>query len=464
MLKIRNLLIIAIFLCEPFLVKAQQIKPATTDTLRLSLKQAVDYAQQNSLSVKNAVLDLESAKKQIWEYTAMGLPQINADGNYQNIFKVPSLSLGPSINYGSILNLPADHVLTVGDLGIVPDAGSISLGVKENITYEASVSQLLFSGSYLVGLQATKILKQLSEQALTKSKFDTKSSVSQSYYMVLVSEEGLKILQSSLNLVNKTLKDMQAMHEQGMIEETDVDQIKINQMNIESLVSSTSASAQLAYRLLKFQMGLNLNQPIELTDSLNGLISSKDYFISQDDKFNINNNIDYKIMQTNEQLSVMNLKKEKAAFMPTLTAFYRHQELLNTPQFNFNFPDLLSVSLTVPIFSSGMRLARVGEAKIAVEKASNQRESVQQSLTIAYQQSKINYMKALNDYHNLKQSVDLSKRSYDKTLLKYKEGMSSSLELTQAQNQFLTTESSYYNAVLNFFNAYTTLNRLMETE
>ncbi len=462
MINYKNLLTLILLMVSIGLVRAQQIKPATTDTMRFTLDQAIDYAQQNSLNVKNAVLDLESAKKQVWEYTSIGLPQINAEGDYQNIFKVPQISFGPQLDYSQ---LPDETAITKQDiLNALSPAASLPLGVKENISYNISVSQLLFSGQYFVGLQASKILKQLSEQALTKSKFDTRASVSQSYYLVLVSEEGLRILKSSLGVVDKTLNDMEAMNQQGLIESTDVDQIKVNKTNIENQIRSTSASAQLAYRLLKFQMGINLDQPIALSDSLGYLIQSKSFEVSPDDKFNINNNIDYKIMRSQEDLSMMNLKNEKAQLLPRVTAFYRHLELVNTPEFNFNFPDMLQVSLSVPIFSSGMRAARIAEAKIALEKTSNQREMVQQNLTIAYQQAMINYTRALNDYHSLKENVNLSDKIYKKTLIKYKEGVSSSLELTQAQNQYLTSESSYYTAILNLFNAQTALDRLLETE
>ena len=270
MLRLKNLLLVSIFLFAGFIGKAQQIKPATTDTMKFSLQQAIEYAEQNSLNVKNAVLDLESAKKQVWEYTAMGLPQISAGANYQNLFNVPEVPFPPQLLYDQ---LPSGTPLTKQDiLNALSDNGGLSLALKENITFDLTASQLLFSGQYLVGLQASKILKELSEQALTKSKFDTRSSVSQSYYLVLISEEGLKILQKSLDAVDKILKDMTAMNQQGLIESTDVDQIRINKTNIENLVRSTSASAQLAYRLLKFQLGLNLDQPIALTDSLNALI------------------------------------------------------------------------------------------------------------------------------------------------------------------------------------------------
>ena len=462
-MKFKYLLLCTALIIPAGISRAQQIKPATADTIKFTLQQAIEFARKNNLNVKNAVLDLESAKKQVWEYTAMGLPQVNGEADYQNIFKVPAISFGPSIDYYSLSKLPSDHVLTVSDLGIA-NGGSLALGVKENITYDVSVSQLIFSGQYLVGLQASRILKELSEQALSKSEFDTRASVSQSYYLVLISQEGLRILESSLNAVNKTLSDMEAMNQQGLIEGTDVDQIRVNKLNIENLVRTTQASSELAYRLLKFQLGLNLNQPIALTDNLDHLIAARNFTISTNEEFNINNNIDYKMMLTAEQLANMNLKHEMAMNLPTLSAFYRHLEQVKKPEFNFNFPNLLAVHLAVPIFSSGMRMSRVAQAKIALEKSSNQRELVQQGTTIAFQQSRINYNKALSDYENLKQSVDLSDKIYQKTLIKYKEGVSSSLELTQAQNQFLQTESNYYTAIMALFSAQTALERLMATE
>ncbi len=460
-----NFKTLTLFLILPFVISgifAQEIKPATADTMRISLNEAIEFAQQNSLNVKNALLDIESTKKQVWEYTAMGLPQVNGTGTYTNIFKVPVMPFGSAFVPA---DLPADVPLTKADIeNAMSPPISIELGVKENITYEASVSQLIFSGQYIVGLYAMKTLKQLSDQALMKTKFDTRLSVSQSYYLVLVSEEGLKILKSSLDLINKTLDDMTKMNQQGLIEETDVDQIRINKTNVENLVRSTTAQAELAYRLLKFQMGLDLHQPISLTDNLNMLIQSRNFQVQTYNDFNINNNIDYQMMRTAETLALLNFRKEKSTALPTIGAYYRHLELVKIPQFNFNFPNLLAVNLTVPIFTSGMYMARVGRAKIALEKTENQREMLEQGLNINYEQTKINFDRALNDYLNLKQSVDLSDKIYKKTLIKYTEGMASSLDLTQAQNQFLMNQSSYYNSILNLFNAQTALERLLATE
>ncbi|HLF33965.1 MAG TPA: TolC family protein [Cyclobacteriaceae bacterium] len=443
-------------------IRAQEIKPATADMMRFSLQQAIEYAQKNSLNVKNAALDIESTKKQVWEYTAMGLPQVNGNATYTNLFNVPVMPFGSQFDPNS---LPDDVALTKDDiLGAMSPPIFIELGVKENIQYDVSVNQLIFSGQYIVGLYAMKTLKQLSDQALMKSKFDARLSVSQSYYLVLVSEEGLKILQSSLELINKTLDDMTKMNQQGLIEDTDVDQIRVNKSNVENLLRSTTAQSELAYRLLKFQMGLDLHQPISLTDNLNMLIQAGNFQVQSYVDFNINNNIDYRMMRTSETLAMLNFRKEKSTALPTVGAYYRHLELVKTPQFNFNFPDLLAVNLTVPIFTSGMYMARVARARIALEKTENQREMLEQGLNINYEQSKINFDRALNDYLNLKQSMELSDKIYKKTLLKYSEGVSSSLELTQAQNQFLMTQSGYYNSILNLFNAQTALERLLATE
>jgi outer membrane protein len=382
--------------------------------------------------------------------------------DYQNIFKVPTISFGPQLDYSK---LPSETPLTKEDLEAAMTApATVPLGVQQNISYNVSVNQLIFSGQYIVGLQASKTFELLSAQALTKSKFDTKLSVSQAYYQVLVSEEVLKILQSSLDVINKTLDDMSKMSQQGLVEETDVDQIRVNKTNVENLVRSNTSQSILAYRLLKFLLGLDLKQPIALTDNIDKLLKDGNFLVRTYDDFNINNNIDYKLMLTAEEMSLMNLKREKSAYLPTMGAFYRHLELVKKPQFNFNFPDLLAISLSVPIFSSGMRMARVAKAKIAFQKTENQREQLQQGLNITYEQAKLNYNRAVNDYLSLKQSIELSDRIYKKTILKYGEGVSTSLDLTQAQNQFLITQSSYFNSILNMFTAQSTLERLLETE
>ena len=170
-----------------------------------------------------------------------------------------------------------------------------------------------------------------------------------------------------------------------------------------------------------------------------------------------------KIMQTNEALSLLNLQREKSRFLPSLSAFYQHQEQLKKPQFNFTIPDITGVGISWPLFTSGSRNSKVAQARLALEKATIGKNQVRDGLLIDFEQSRNTYNKALNDYLTLKENLNLSDKIYRKMLLKYSQGMASSMELTQAQNQFLTTQSNYYNAVLSLFNAQAKLEKLLET-
>ncbi|MFN8206788.1 MAG: TolC family protein [Bacteroidales bacterium] len=460
-MKLRFLLFIPFLL--PLAVFGQAGKDSASATpIKLSLKQAQEFALTNNLSVKNAMLDLETARKKVWETTAIGLPQANFNGNYQNIFKVPQFSFGGGVDYRL---LPSGVPLTKEDFDNAYVMGQpVSLGVKENVTWDITVSQLIFSGEYIVGLQASRIFKEFSEQALTKTEMDTRESVSESYYLVLVAEENLGILRSNMSLLEKTLTEMEVTYKQGFIQETDVDQIRINKVNLQNMITTLDEQTRLAYRLLKFQMGLPLEQEVELTENLQSLIQTGNFKVWSEGNFEVQNNIDFKLMQTQENLNSLSLKREKSKFLPSVSAVYRHQELLNKPTFNFNFPNLVSVGLSFPLFSSGMRISRVQQARIALEKSSNSKDQVMQALIIDYEQSKSNYNKALNDYLSLKETVSLADKIYQKTLIKFKEGMATSMELTQAQAQFLANESNYFLSILNLFNAQSKLEKLLETE
>ena len=173
--------------------------------------------------------------------------------------------------------------------------------------------------------------------------------------------------------------------------------------------------------------------------------------------------IDYKIMITNENLNLLSLRREKTKFLPSIAAFYRYERLANVPQFNFNPPNVLGVSIDVPIFSSGMRYARVKQASIALEKSKISSLQVEQSLKMDFEQSKNAYAIAFNAYSTQKQNLSFAEKIYKRTITKYKEGVSSSFELNQLQNQLLTTQSNYFNASMDLFNAKAKLEKLLTT-
>ncbi len=428
------------------------------ETLKLSLPEAQAFALQNNRAIKSSKIDIQHAEKQVWENLATGLPQFNVAANYLHQFVVPQLSLGPVLNVNS---LPDGNITKSDLMNAYIESPPFALGVRNNTTIDFTVSQLIFSGQYLVGLQAAKVVKEMTEESLVKTENETKESVAGTYHLVLVLGENEKVLNQSLKSVDQTYNELVKMNEQGLNEETDVDQVKISKSNIQTLITSIESQKQISIKLLKFQLGLSFDQNIELTDSLPGIIEQGKIEYLTSTAFDVNNSVDYHLVNYQEKISALMLKLEKAKYLPTMSAFYRHEEQTNMPAFNFAVKDVVGASLSIPIFTSGMRNARVSEARFDLAKADLAKENAGQGLIMEFETAKSTYQTAYSNFITNRESMDLSKKVYDKTVIKYKEGVSSSFELTQNQNQFLTAESNYYNSVLSLLNAKAKLDRIL---
>jgi outer membrane protein len=428
--------------------------------LKLSISEAQAFALQNNRTVQSARIDIQSADKKVWENLATGLPQLNVAANYLHQFVIPQINLGPYLDVNSL----PDGVLNKSDLvNAYQPSPSFPLSVRNNTVIDLTLSQLIFSGQYFVGLQATKVLKQVTEKSLVKTEDQTKENVAGTYYLVLVLSENARLLKASLVSIDQTYKELVRMNEEGLNEETDVDQVKISKSNIQTLINSLEAQKDISLKLLKFQLGVGFDQVVELTDSLPGIIKqgNVDYLASP--QFDINNSVNYQLVRDQEKISGLLLKLEKSKYLPTISAFYRHEEQTNQPAFNFAVKNVVGATLNMPIFTTGMRNARVSEAKFDLMKSQLAKADAEQALIMEFETAKSNYQTAFSNFNTNKESMDLSKKVYDKTVIKYKEGVSSSFELTQNQNQFLTAESNYYNSVLSLLNAKAKLDRILSS-
>ncbi len=428
--------------------------------IKLSISEAQTFALQNNRAVQSSKIDIKSADKKVWENLATGLPQLNVAANYLHQFRVPQLSLGPFLDVNSL----PEGLLSKSDIvDAYKESPPFALGVRNNTTIDFTVSQLIFSGQYLVGLQATKVLKQVTEKSLVKTEDQTKESVAGTYYLILVLGENERLLKESLKSVDQTYNEMVKMNQQGLNEETDVDQIKINKSNIQTLITSLESQKEISMKLLKYQLGVGFEQLIELTDSLPGIIKQGNIQYLASPEFNLNNSIDYQLANTQEKISLLMLKLEKSKYLPTISAFYRHEEQTNQPSFNFAVKDVVGASFNLPIVTSGMRNARVSQAKFDLDKSRLAKETAEQGLIMEFETARSNYQTAFSNFNTNMESMNLSKKVYDKTVIKYREGVSSSFELTQNQNQFLTAESNYYNSVLSLLNAKAKLDRILSS-
>lgn len=431
---------------------------AVTASLRLTVEEARSMAVQNNLNIRSARVDVDYAGKKVWETVAIGLPQVSVAANYQHQFTVPEVSFGSFLDP----SLLPDGPLTRDDIvnAYVPSP-SIPLGVRNNTVFDFTLSQLIFSGEYIVGLQAFRVLKKVSEKALVKTEEQIRESVAGTYYSILVIDENERVLQESLRSTRQTYDELARMNEEGLNEETDVEQVKISLTNLETRVNTLRAQKDLAFKLLKFQLGMDFADELVLTDSLRGIINEGNIQYLSTTEFDINNSIDYQIILNQEKVSELMLRRQKSKLLPVISGFYRHQEQTNQPAFNFAVKDIAGVSLTLPIITSGQRMATISQARLDLEKARLNTENVYKGLILEYETALTEYQTAFNNYSANLESMTLGKKIYDRTVIKYREGVSSSFEMVQNQSQYLMAESAYYNSVLTLLSAKARLDRIL---
>lgn len=440
----------------------------TDSILSLSINDAQDYAIKNNLSLKNARLDIEAAEKKVWETTAIGLPQVSGSLSYQHIpGDLPTASFGADsttmLLYGFILESLATEGYTPSSAlqeKLSTPAEPFTLGVKNSTTYGVTVSQLVFSGEYLVGLQASKTYLQISKLSHEKQGQDLKADVINSYISILILEDNLNTISSSVENMESLVNETNQLSQQGFLESTDADQLQITLNNLINAKNTIERQIEVSYMLFKILIGTDLNQEITLSD---GLVSIHDLFVNKavNTEFDLSNNIDYKMMDNQVKISELSLKREKTKYLPTISAYYNYQDKTNKASFDFTINHIIGVNLNMPIFSSFQRNSVVQQAKIEYQKSLNNQELISNNLKMSVQQLRFNYQNAIEKYTVTNKNVELSKKVFDNTALKYKQGMVSSMDLTQANNTYLQAESDNTNALFELLQTKIELEKIL---
>jgi outer membrane protein TolC len=436
--KIKQMLIVLL------LFQVAIINAGAQEPLSLSLEEAVKMAFEKNTSILNSELDLAIAQKKIKETIAMGLPHVDLKSAYTFLPKVPTLTFG----------MPSDDP-------DAPPAEPIELGVKHNVTTDITASQLIFSGAYIVGLQATKVYYSLSVQNDEKTRLDVNESVINTYQMIQLAEESLKILQQNLDNVLKTKYEISEMYIQGFMEKTDVDQLEVTANILRNSINQVKSNLDMAYRLLKIQIGIDETIPVVVSDSTETyetLMLQSDQVITEE--FILEQNVDYKLVQTSKQLAELNVKVEKSNYLPVINGFYNRTQKLNSPAFDFTPKDIFGINLNMPIFASGQRKALINQRELEVEKRENTRLFVSSSLIMQANQLKSDVEIKAEKYKNQKMSKELTDEIYQRTLEKYREGLATSLDLANTQNQYLSNLTNYYQFMFDLQGAITKLEKL----
>ncbi len=418
-------------------------------SMSLSLKEAQDYAVENNLGVQSARYDVEASRMAMWEVISSMLPSVDATGSFNDNLKLTTTLL------------PAIMVDPTAD---PDDKIPVSFGSQFNSSGSLQASLVLFNAPLIIGLETSKMAKSLNEHNLAKSELDIKESVTSTYYLILVSERSLEILDENLANLDEMLSSTRAMYQAGMAEATDVDQMSTSIVSVENSRTSLLTSIELNYNLLRFQLGVDPDVDISLSQDLESILSEVDVDVLLSHNLDITQNVDYKLIEGQEKLSELSLKSQKASVLPTLAGYYNY----GTSGMGDKISDLrwfqnsvTGLSLSIPIFASGQRYSKIQKAKIELNKARNTKEQVTDQLLIQEKQLRYNLMNADIQYQAQKNNIEVAERVYVSVENKYKQGMASSLDLAQANNQYLTAENNYVSALMTLLQSKLALDKLL---
>jgi outer membrane protein len=417
-----------------------------------NLQQAIDHALQYNYTAINAGRDIESSKQKKWETTANGLPQINGSVGYQNNFVlqksvVPAQFLDPDASADAF--------------------AEVAFGAKQNMGASVTLSQLIFDGSYIVALQASKAYLAYFVTAKKKTDSEIREMVINSYGSVLLAEESIKILESNRLILEKNYTDANQIFKNGLGEEESVEQISITLASVKSSLNNVIRLREISLNMLKINLGLEINDDLKLTDNLDDLSKSNLELAFLKTEFNVNNSIDYEVVSSLVTQKRLLLKLEKSKALPSIGAavnfgynsFSQQFTFLNSDQRWFNYSNI-GVNLNIPLFSSFGRSAKTQQAKIAFEQAQTQQKEVEQKIKLSYEKSKSDFDFSIEQYTTAKSNLNLAERIEKKQQIKFKEGLSTSFEFSEAQRQLYSAQQNYLQSMVDIINKKAALEKI----
>lgn len=462
----------AAFSWSALTVRAQQAPQA------FSLQQSIDYALANQPNLKNAQLQNDIARARIGQIRSAGLPQINAGldvGNNVVLQKtlIDPNTFGPQLEItpqplrvsASEINQNRDVLITpafdtaVSSRSLPPQ--TLAFGLKYSGTAAVSASQLLFDGAYLIGLKAAKVYTDLSQKQLQQTEIEVIDQVTKAYYSVLVSRERLTLLDRNLVRLENQLREISEIYKQGFAEKIDVDRLQVAYNNLKVEKEKATRLVALGVDLLKFQMGMDLSQPLEVTDKLeNALVEAE---IVANSNFDYSRRIEYSILETQRDLAKLDIKNKQSGYYPKLLLNGRYGYSGSSNSFRdlarfetqvaeqyypnwFNFA-FVGVSLQVPIFDGLRKKYEIQEAKLTLKTLDNGFRSLQQSIDLQLSQSNTNLQNALEVIKSQKESLDLATEVARVSNIKFKEGVGSNLEVITAETDLRQAQTNYYAAI-----------------
>jgi len=439
--QMKNILQIASIVLLVF--SSWSLKAQTDNITNFSLQEAQNYALENSYSVKGTDYDLKVAKKKVWEAISTGLPQVKANADYTKNLDI-AVSLLPAEIFG----------------GTAGEYTPVKFGQTYASSASVSVDQKIFDGSYIVGLGAAKVFVQLSQNTKVKSEIEVKDIVAQAYYNVLVARENYNTIAENVAITKKTHFETKAYYENGFREELDVDQVMLMLKRSENQLSDAKRTISNAFIMLKFTMGYDIEKEIELKNDLDSFINPLLISKTKSTELDLENHIDYRIVSTQLKAQKLIIRNEQAGYLPNLSAFYNYGKNTSTDASNVyksSVPwfksSMIGLKMSMPIFTGFNRRSKIKQEKINYKKIEDLKYNTEQSLKKDLSISYNSLVNAKDNYENDQKGLEIAKRIYERTLVKFNEGISTSTDLSNNEQQYLNSHSAYINSTLQLLNS-----------
>ncbi len=409
-----------------------------TATLDFTLENCLKYGFENQAFVLNARLDREMAVALIGETRAEGLPQIDGSIEYSNYFNIQDAFL-PKVIFDP--NAPLDEFVPV------------PFSQKYNGMANLVASQMIFDGSYFVGLKAARTFKELTEKDYLKSRQDAAELITKAYYTVLVTHVALDLIESNYERLDTLLTETSLMYKNGFAEKIDVNRIQVEFNNTKTQLSTARRSLEQAYNILKFQMGMPLSQDLQLIESIEDItFEVLEYNLS---KFNYRNRVEVGQLEVSRILAELDLKNNKAKYLPSIDAFATLGA--NTATNNrgnlTNFDDLwldygfFGLRLNMPIFDGLRKSYLIQQNRIQLVQMDNVMRYLKHSIDLEQEQASRDFASSLENLRTQEENMKLAQEVFEVTSIKYQEGIGSNLEVVDADTSFKDAQSNYFNAL-----------------
>ncbi|WP_246200147.1 TolC family protein [Maribacter luteus] len=419
-----------------------------------TLEEAITYALEHNYSAINSNRDIIDAQKQKWETIADGLPQINGAVSYSNQLK-QTVSLIPAEFFG-------------GEAGTFEP---VIFSEPQQVSATATLTQQIFDGSYIVGVQATKTFLNYTANNKEKTELDVRKAVVEAYGNVLLSQESIAILEKNQATLAKNLFETKKIFENGLGEEESVEQLQITLSSVESQLKNAIRLKEITLQMLNLLIGKPIDSPTKLTENLDDLTLKQIDLNLLDSPLNMENNVDFKLASNLNEQRALELKLAKSRALPTLNAYINYGSISYSDSFDFLSGDpewfdysILGFDLNIPIFSSLKRSASTQRARIALEKAKTQFTEAQEQIRLEWQRAKSNYTLAIEEYDTAKNNLALAERIENKNEIKYFEGLASSFDLRQAQTQLYSAQQEYLQSMVTVINTKTALETILNNK